>query len=236
MIAGSVAIEWHGVPLVLLPDRAVWMPGPRTLLVADVHLGKPASFRAAGVPVPESVTDRDLARLTTLIGRTDARALIVLGDLVHDRSANESLTSDRVAAWRREHPRVEIGLVVGNHDRRAMCEQRWGIGDLGDRAETGGLSLVHDPADADERPTLAGHLHPVVTVGEPGRPGGVRTPCFTFDGPVGVLPAFGSFTGGRRAGAGPGAALFAAGTGSVVPISPAARACCDAHARAYDLG
>jgi uncharacterized protein len=39
--------------IVLLPGRAAWMPATRTLLVADLHLGKAATFRHAGIPVPE---------------------------------------------------------------------------------------------------------------------------------------------------------------------------------------
>ena len=33
--------------LALLPQRAVWRAADRTLFVADVHIGKAASFRAA---------------------------------------------------------------------------------------------------------------------------------------------------------------------------------------------
>ena len=39
------------------------------LLLADLHLGDPASFRAGGIPV-RRVTDRDLGRLGALITRT----------------------------------------------------------------------------------------------------------------------------------------------------------------------
>jgi metallophosphoesterase superfamily enzyme len=51
---------------------------------------------------------------------------------------------------------------------------------------------------------LAGHVHPVVTLHGSGRDR-VRTPCFAFGEDVGLLPAFGAFTGGfavERAGAG----------------------------------
>ena len=38
--------------LTLLPERAVWREASRTLFVADVHIGKAAAFRAAGLPRP----------------------------------------------------------------------------------------------------------------------------------------------------------------------------------------
>ncbi|MBZ0171464.1 MAG: DEAD/DEAH box helicase, partial [Phycisphaerales bacterium] len=77
----SYAIEFADEQLDLLPERAVWWPARRTLLVADLHLGKPASFRSAGAPVPEQVTGADLARLSSLIKTQHAQRVIVLGDL-----------------------------------------------------------------------------------------------------------------------------------------------------------
>jgi metallophosphoesterase superfamily enzyme len=41
---------------------------------------------------------------------------------------------------------------------------------------------------------LAGHLHPAVALGGPGRQR-ERLPCFLFGPRRGILPAFGSFTG-----------------------------------------
>jgi metallophosphoesterase superfamily enzyme len=38
-----------GRPLVLLAERAVWLEPERTLLVADLHIGKATTFRALGV-------------------------------------------------------------------------------------------------------------------------------------------------------------------------------------------
>ena len=43
---------WAGEPLHLLPERALWWPAARVLFVADLHLGKAATYRALGQPVP----------------------------------------------------------------------------------------------------------------------------------------------------------------------------------------
>jgi hypothetical protein len=40
----------------MLPDRATWWPAERVLFVADVHLGKPATYSALGQPVPKGTT------------------------------------------------------------------------------------------------------------------------------------------------------------------------------------
>ena len=46
-------------------------------------------------------------------------------------------------------------------------------------------------------PALCGHLHPGVRLHPAGRTKrpGMRTPCYWFGGTLGVLPAFGRFTG-----------------------------------------
>ena len=42
-------VEVGGASLVLLAERAAYLPAQRALLVADVHVGKAASFRGLGV-------------------------------------------------------------------------------------------------------------------------------------------------------------------------------------------
>jgi metallophosphoesterase superfamily enzyme len=60
-------------------------------------------------------------------------------------------------------------------------------------AEAPGLALCHHPTARPGLYVLAGHGHPCMTVGR-----GIdrlRLPCFHFGATVGVLPAFGTFTG-----------------------------------------
>ena len=68
--------------VVLLPGRAAFLPSSATLLVADLHLGKAATFRKAGIPVPEGSAQADLARLARLVRETSARRLVIVGDLL----------------------------------------------------------------------------------------------------------------------------------------------------------
>ena len=210
-------IEWHGVTLRLLADRAVHHPAADALLVADLHLGKPASFRAGGVPVPEAVTGADLERLSRLASRTGAGRIVVLGDLVHDAKALQPRTLDQLHIWRSRHAHLEIGLVPGNHDRRAGDLAALGIELLPARHHLAGLDLVHETAGTESVPTLGGHVHPVLRLSAR-RGDRLRTPCFWFSGRVGILPAFGGFTGGRVMSNGPGDRIFAAGRDEVVPI------------------
>ena len=45
-----------GEKLVLLPERVAYWPAKKALFVADFHLGKAASFRSAGIPLPSGTT------------------------------------------------------------------------------------------------------------------------------------------------------------------------------------
>ena len=58
----------------------------------------------------------------------------------------------------------------------------------------GPFAARHYPVPTPGLYTLAGHLHPGVTIHGRGRQR-LKLPCFHFGDAVGVLPAFGSFTG-----------------------------------------
>ena len=105
--SGATWLELDGERVALLPDRAVWWPATATLFVADVHLGKAATYRAHGVPVPESTTASTLAALSTLLGDLDVRRVIWLGDLLHAREAQQPVVLDAVFAWRCRHAAVD---------------------------------------------------------------------------------------------------------------------------------
>ncbi|MEK9774882.1 MAG: DEAD/DEAH box helicase, partial [Quisquiliibacterium sp.] len=65
--SAALRLEHAGVCLTLLPQRAVLIEHERALLVSDLHLGKAATFRKLGVPVPEGTTLATLARLDALL-------------------------------------------------------------------------------------------------------------------------------------------------------------------------
>ncbi|TXD50975.1 DEAD/DEAH box helicase, partial [Ralstonia sp. TCR112] len=54
--SSDLAIQCAGETVWLLPERALWWPVQRMLMVADAHFGKAATFRARGVPVPAGST------------------------------------------------------------------------------------------------------------------------------------------------------------------------------------
>lgn len=214
-MAAEAAVAFAGRELLLLAERALWWPSQRALLVADVHLGKGDVFRAHGIGVPAGSTRTDLQRLSTLLARFDCDALIVLGDLVHARPTARLVTQLR--QWRELHPRLEMLLVRGNHDRRmAALPDSWRIGDvLQHRLD--GVRLVHEPGRGGAGPELAGHLHPTCRL-RAGRADSLRAPVFWLRPWQLLLPAFGSFTGGQNIRAAAGDRVFAVGPGTVMEV------------------
>jgi DNA ligase-associated metallophosphoesterase len=198
-----------GRPLTLLPEKAALIEASRTLLVADAHFGKAVSFRALGVPVPRGTTSETLAGLTTLVGRHAARRIVFLGDFLHSAHAHAAATLAAVAAWRDRHREIELVLVRGNHDDRAGDPPaELGIRVVDEPFQRDGFALCHHPKRTPGAYVLAGHLHPCVSLG--GRAWDhLRLPCFWFGDDVGVLPAFGAFTGMHPIRPGPGERVFA---------------------------
>jgi uncharacterized protein len=195
-VSGALGIDFGGERLHLLPQRAVWWEARGTLLLADVHFGKSAAFRALGVPVPGGSTARDLARIGELIAITGARRLIILGDLVHGPVGENLEMVKAVSAWRREQRELKIMLVRGNHDRAVgPAVDEWQMEEVGEEFEEEGFRFCHVPPEGCEGPTFAGHVHPTAQLRD--FDGSVVwAPCFVLEGNCLIVPSFGTFTGG----------------------------------------
>ena len=210
-------LEFSGEHLVLLAERAVFWPRRATLFVADLHLGKDASFRKHGIPVPQGIGREDLERLSDILRQVNAGRLVFLGDLVHASSGLTPSTIGTVAGWRSGQPDLHIVLVRGNHDRSAGDPPpEWKIECVSEPEEDPPFLLHHAPPErANPFPALAGHLHPAVTL-----VGAANThmtlPCFWMRANTLVLPAFTGFSGRPRIAPEVGDRFFVAGEGQVV--------------------
>ena len=183
-----------GEKLVLLPEKAAYWPARKALFVADFHLGKAASFRSAGIPLPSGTTRDNVERLERALERTGARRVIFLGDFLHSAAGRAPRTLERVGAWRAARPTVELTLVRGNHDERAGDPpESWGMRCVDAGESLGTFVLNHHPGAVRRGYALSGHIHPSVRLA--GEGDSVRLPCFWFGARYGVLPAFGAFTG-----------------------------------------
>jgi uncharacterized protein len=208
-------VEWAGERLHLLPERAIWWPAGGTLFVADVHLGKAASYRTLGQPVPAGTTQDNLTRLDALLAANAPQRLVVLGDLLHAATARTPGVLAAVDAWRQRHTALEVVLVRGNHDDRAGDPPaHLGIAVVDEPWLLGPYACCHHPQAHPSHFVLAGHEHPVCRLQGPGRDT-LRLPCFANTPHGATLPAFGAFTGGHPVAPKPGRVLHAIGGGRV---------------------
>jgi len=201
-------VEVAGEAIVLLPERAIFRPATGQLLVADAHWGKAAAFRAAGIAVPGGTTAEGLERLDQALLGTGAGEIVFLGDLFHAREAKSPATLAAVREWRGRHPALKLTLVRGNHDRHAGDPPAdLGIAPVEPPAAAPPFVYAHHPEPDAAGYVLAGHLHPAVVLRGRGRQR-ERLPCFHFGRGVGVLPAFGAFTGAATAAPLPGDRVY----------------------------
>ncbi|WP_205847388.1 ligase-associated DNA damage response endonuclease PdeM [Planctopirus hydrillae] len=215
---GDLQLLVAGETLRLLPEKAIYWERCSTLLVADTHWGKAASFRAASIPIPQGTTQADLERLSHVIERTHATRLIVLGDLLHSREGRSAATFEKVTQWRRRHENLRIELIQGNHDLQAgLPLADWKI--VIARPPVIELPFVwqHEPQPHAEGFVLAGHIHPSIVLKGLARQT-LRLPCFHLQQSQLTLPAFSSFAGGYNIKPGRGDRIFPVADTGVVEI------------------
>jgi len=222
MDGANEEIEIRGELLELLPEKALHWPASRTLLVADTHFGKAATFRQFGIPVPAGTTAAMLQRLAGLIRRTGAERLFVLGDLVHSPVRGKQDFEAELLQWRKSHQSLTIELVPGNHDRghRELFSQlSLTVKNLPHREPPFLLCHDHEQANDNLLYVLAGHVHPGVRVAVGGK-AELRLPCFWFSESFGLLPAYGDFTGCGLINPAHTDGVYAVADGQIVGVQP----------------
>ena len=217
MADGALDIELAGERLVMLPQRALFWPARHLLVIADIHFGPAASGRAGGRAGPRATTTENLGALDALIDGCHATSVLFLGDFLHARHAHATATMTAMTQWRRRRDGLALTLVRGNHDRHAgdppahlrieVVDEPWQIGTL---------LFAHHPQAHPDGYVLAGHVHPVYRLSTRGD--SLRLPCFVFGAESGMLPSFGSFTGGHPVAPAPGDRVFVTTEDSVVEL------------------
>ncbi|AHM59167.1 metallophosphoesterase [Flammeovirgaceae bacterium 311] len=185
-----------GQELVLLPEKAIFWTEKKILLIADLHLGKAAHFRKAGIPISGKIHQHDLHTLEVLLQQWQPLQVIFLGDLFHS-SYNQEW--EKLESWMEEQKNICFTLIKGNHD---VLPQQVYTGSclevVEEKMEIFPFLLTHHPPTEDGGTSslyrLCGHVHPAVQLSGAGRQQ-LSLPCFYFGLHCGILPAFGKFTG-----------------------------------------
>lgn len=195
MIFPPLSFEFHQQTLLLLPEKALYWVEEKTLVIADIHLGKVGHFRKAGIGIPKQMEQDDLALISDLIYEYKPLKIIFLGDLFHSDMNNDW---DWLVMWRSMFREIDMILVLGNHD--ILNKKFYNDLDftLHNTLLMGPFIFSHEPLKAEELTNdayvICGHIHPGVTL-----KGGARQlltlPCFHFGARQAIIPAFGKFTG-----------------------------------------
>jgi len=189
-LSGIKNIEIQGEPIVLLPERAVFWPSQKAILVADLHIGKVGHSRKNGIAVPGKTEENNLWRLANTLLDYKPEIVYFLGDLFH---SHHNAAWEKFVDFLNAFPKIRWVLVRGNHDILPSSKfENAGISVM-DRLETGPFLLTHDREETALY-NLHGHIHPGVSMKGLGRQR-LSLPCFFFCETFGILPSFGDFTG-----------------------------------------
>jgi uncharacterized protein len=214
MQGSSVRFELEGERLVALAERALFWPDQSALLLADLHIGKGAAFRASSIPVPTGSSEATFSRLSNLLEETKSEGLFLLGDFWHAKQGRTDRVHSLLAKWRRQHHHVDVVLIEGNHDLRSgVLPRELAIESVPDLV-VGPFVMKHHPNEDERGYVLCGHIHPAVRLVGQGRQF-ATLPAFWFGQKVGVLPSFGEFTGSAIVYPEPGDRVFAICEGTV---------------------
>ncbi|MDQ2918311.1 MAG: metallophosphoesterase [Verrucomicrobiota bacterium] len=176
-------------PDVLLDGRlALFHREQRWLAVADLHFGYELSQRAAGRLVPLWGMTSVEERLEELLTEYRPRNLIIVGDIIHDRSA----APEAAQLIKRLSAVCEPIVLSGNHDRqlgRAIeLRESW-------RCDGFYFHHGHCAAEISDAIQIIGHHHPAGTITD-GAGLRLKLPAFVQQQDCWILPAFSPWAAG----------------------------------------
>jgi DNA ligase-associated metallophosphoesterase len=186
-------INCSGEELELNKEKSIYWAAKKMLIISDLHIGKSAHFRKYGIPVPSTIGQQDLQRLSALIKRYNPNILLITGDMFHNKvNSDVALFGE----WRSQHRDIRFILIKGNHDALSP-EEYAGLNIEIQEKELliAPFRFIHDkPTKFDDYFNITGHIHPGVTIYGRARQQ-LKFPCFYFTNTCAVLPAFSAFTG-----------------------------------------
>ncbi len=178
----------------LHPLKGVYWEEQQILMLADLHIGKAAHFRKAGIAVPGGIVQASLSQFDMLIAHFQPQRILILGDLFHSTANSEwGIFHDFLNI----HHNIQFDLIPGNHDNLSNISLERMPMEIRDSIyPVAPFIFSHQPLEEvnQEYYNIAGHIHPSVRLSGNGRQR-LRLPCFYFGEHCAILPAFGAFTG-----------------------------------------
>ena len=174
---------------VILDGRlALFHHGQRWLAIADLHFGFEISQRAAGNLFPLWGMRTIQSRVTELIEEYQPEDLLLVGDLIHDRTAVPAFLD-----WiKTVTDSTNVVLISGNHDRQLRKQANmltsWRLD---------GFLFHHGHCEIEpgEEIQVIGHHHPAHVVRD-GAGLRLKLPAFVQQDHCWIMPAFSQWAAG----------------------------------------
>lgn len=177
----------------LFSRKFFWWPARKTVVVADLHLGKGQSFCKQAQLIPPYDTIDTLGRLKEIINELGPEVVICLGDSFHHNDSYDHI--------RKEEKELLYDLactpsqwiwIKGNHDT-ALPSSVTGL--KVSEFIMKPFVFAHQPLPISQSNIqIVGHFHPKLTLKI--RRQHIVKPCFAWNYDLMILPSFGSYTGG----------------------------------------
>lgn len=186
-------ISCNGEILTLTNQRALVWQREQALVVSDLHIGKTAHFRKAGIAIPSAILQNDLSRLQLLIAYFQIKTVLIVGDLFH---AGKNKDIELFQGWMQNFSTIKFELIKGNHDRLSNAfYESLNIMVHSKYKEILPFRFVHDATHCNDATfCISGHTHPGVIINGRAKQR-IKLPCFEINDTQLILPAFSEFTG-----------------------------------------
>lgn len=160
-------------------DLALYVPGHRTLVLADIHLGFEEALHREGTLVPRGYLPQLLVRLKHIldqlsISKHNLERLIINGDLCHQFGPLTPQEHKKVRGLIRHLGKIsrEVVVLQGNHDGNLNLLLEHENVKLFLQYDLDDLLFIHGDREPDQIPPgirtiIIGHEHPAVGLRDP---------------------------------------------------------------------
>lgn len=190
-----VSFDFGGNTFIADVNSHLYWPKKNAIILSDVHLGKIFHFRKNGIPIPTDMMAEPYKKLDLAIEKYQPETVYILGDLFH---SNHNPEWEYLHSYVESYDKIQFVLRAGNHDTSTLKNAyESGMKVMEEDIQVGNMIMTHHPPEEikeSEFYYLSGHVHPAVSM-RSGPRQSVRLPCFYFSDNIGILPAFGNFTG-----------------------------------------
>ena len=173
---------------------ALFIKQTRTLLIADLHIGKSTSININGGIIPEYDNLETLNNLDKVIDKYRPTKVISLGDNFHDNFSIMNISSSNLKKINKITKKADFLWINGNHDDNMIGKEKVGGLFLKTFHDTQ-FMYTHKKSNKDlSKYEFSGHYHPKVSLKVNNSKFYYK--CFILSRKFCILPSFGYYTGG----------------------------------------